>query len=331
MIHLPTARDNLLEALEREGSGELIHPYLGRKQVQVGGFSVNEAVGEGRLARFNVDFTETGEPLFPDQNTDAKNSTDSAADAAIDESAGFFETVFSVAGQAEFVVDQATADLTAGLDFMDESVRKFTDPIDALTFALLDFKQSAKALVRAPGELANRIKQTFQLLFDSLIGSASIAESVLGNFAGFSLPPVIGTTPSAVKAKENQTLMQNIFKQQSHTNQAKAAVEIDFTSVDEAIRIRDRVVSELDLQLNEDIGDDLFQDIKDVQVAIAEALPPLTVGTIITFTPPKTLPALVIAHTLFQDLDKEQEIIDQNNISNPGFVPGGVEIEVSSG
>lgn len=324
-------RDNLLEALEAQGSGELIHPYLGKKNVQVGNFSLNETVQRGRIATFSVDFTETGEALFPDETADASAAALTAADSMIEESKGFFETIFSVAQQAEFVIDKATENLQEGLDFLEDSVSKFTDPIDSVTAAILNLKQTATALVRAPEELANKVAQTFELLFQAVFGIPNIAELIFGNFSGFVFEPVLGATPSAIRTQTNQTAMQNFFKQQAHANQAKSAIEIDFSNAAEAIRVRDRVVNELDLQLNEDITDDLFQDIKDVQTNLVQALPPITAGTLLEFTPPKTLPSLVIVHSLFQDLDKEQELIDQNGIQHPGFVPGRVPLEISSG
>ena len=325
-------RDALLDALEQEGPGELIHPYLGRKNVQVGPISLSETVREGRIARFTIDFTETGEAQFPDQAVDNKQAVIAAADAANESSKGFFETIFSVAQQAAHVINGATKDLDDSLTFMEDSVTKFTDPIDSVSFAISEFKAANEALVRAPGELAERIFDTFALLFTELSELPDILQLILGNFIGLQLDPVIGSTPSRIRQTENQNAILNIFKQQAHANEAKAAVEIEYTSTNEAVRVRDGIVEQLDLQLQvAGIDDDLFQDIKDIQSSIVKTLPPPSTGTIIEFTPPKTLSAIVISYSLFKSLEKEDEIVEQNGVEHPGFVPGGVPIEVSSG
>ena len=41
-----------------------------------------------------------------------------------------------------------------------------------------------------------------------------------------------------------------------------------------------------------------------------------------------TLPALVITHTLYGNVDKEQDVIARNRIQHPGFTPGGEVLEV---
>ena len=74
----------------------------------------------------------------------------------------------------------------------------------------------------------------------------------------------------------------------------------------------------------------LFQSIKDLQGSLSKALPPEGLQEQVTFTPPITLPALVIAYQLFGNISKEQEIVEENLISHPGFVPGGEPIQVSA-
>lgn len=325
-------RDALLDALESNGSGVLIHPYLGRKNVQVGDVSLSETVREGRIARFNFDCTETGEVKFPDEAVDTKQKSISAADSVIEESATFFESIFSVAAQPAHVINGATQDLDNALTFLEDSVTKFTEPIDSVTFAISEFKAAKEALVRAPGKLADVIVATFANLFEELSGSPEVAQLVFGNFAQFALVPVAVTTPSRVKQNENQQAIENVFKQQSFSNEAKAAVDREYRSANEAIVVRDMLVENLDLQLEvEGIGDDLFQSIRDLQSAVVRTLPPPSAGTIIEFTPAKTTPAIVISYNLFKDISKEDEIVTQNGVEHPGFVPGGVPIEVSSG
>ena len=73
----------------------------------------------------------------------------------------------------------------------------------------------------------------------------------------------------------------------------------------------------------------MFQAARDLKASIVDALPAQGTSDVVTFTPKVTTPALVLAYNLFEDLDKESDIINENNIRHPGFVPGGDEIEVS--
>lgn len=61
-------------------------------------------------------------------------------------------------------------------------------------------------------------------------------------------------------------------------------------------------------------------------VAVLGLLLPYTVS----WTPAATLPAVVIAHRLYGDALRDADIISGNAIRHPGFVPGGVALEVLS-
>ncbi|WP_122563408.1 DNA circularization protein [Pseudomonas viridiflava] len=61
-------RDKLLQALEASGAGELLHPWLGRMQVQVGECDMTHSLAEGGIVRLNLKF-------YPDQPLKFPTST----------------------------------------------------------------------------------------------------------------------------------------------------------------------------------------------------------------------------------------------------------------
>ncbi|WP_205925099.1 DNA circularization protein, partial [Pseudomonas viridiflava] len=61
-------RDKLLQALETSGAGELVHPWLGRMQVQVGDCDMTHSLAEGGIVRLNLKF-------YPDQPLKFPTST----------------------------------------------------------------------------------------------------------------------------------------------------------------------------------------------------------------------------------------------------------------
>ncbi len=324
-------RDALEAALNEEGPGELIHPYRGTIQVQAGVYRLAETVTEGRMARFSVDFSESGDVKFPDQVEDDLNNSLDNADALVDDSKGFFATVFSVAGQAAFVVNAGEKALEAGLDFATGAVAKVTTPVTEFAFAISNMKARIGDLARAPGEFADLLDDAFNLLIDEFEDTPETSERIFGGFATIddSFVPVIGDTPSRVVQQGNQDATVSFFKQMGLANQARSAVDIDFTSTSAALQSRDAVVSGLDLELDT-LDDDLFQSIKELQTSLTRAIPRTGTSELITIIPPKTIPALVIAHAQFEDLAKEDEIVEQNAIEHPGFVPGGDAIQVSA-
>ena len=326
-------RDNLIEALESEGPGVLIHPYLGTKNVQPGNYTLNESVGEGRLARFSVQFSEAGQVKFPDQVADDINGTLDNADSLVDQSKSSFAAVFDTANQAAFVVQAAADNVSAVTDFMDAAIKKVTEPIANMTFAISNLKADVNDLIKRPGELADRLGEMYQTLLDEFGGDPDATSRILGQFSDIddSFVPVLGDTPSREKQRGNQNAVLNIAKELALASNAKTIVDIDFLSTNAALQKQSELVRGLELQLDQADDDDLFQSIKDLQTSVTRVLPRTGTTELITIIPPQTIPALVIAHSQFEDLDKEDEIIDQNNIDHPGFVPGGDPIQVSAG
>jgi len=322
------ARDALQDALDKEGSGLLVHPYLGSKQVQSGPYTLSESVSEGRIARFTVEFSDAGEALFPESVEDNVQSGKDNADDTIDKSKGFFESALDVANQPAFLVNSAADAMSDAMDFVETSVAKVTEPVTNITFAIRNIKAQMNRLIRLPGELADRVGDIMGLLYSEF--DADESEKISGNMNNLSYPVITGNTNTRDLQRANETAIENLVKEQAVANQSKAALDIEYPSIEIATEIRDNVAGLIGgrLELIED--DDLFQSAKDMQSSIINALPPVDTGELIKVTPKQTTPALILAHDLFQDLDKEQEIIDENNIEHPGFVEGGTEIEVSS-
>ena len=326
-------RDNLIDALETEGAGILIHPYLGTKNVQAGNYTLSETVDEGRLARFSVQFTEAGEIKFPDNPEDDLTATIENAAAVEEDSRNIFEKIFDTANQAASVVQSAADAVDSVVDFMEDAVKKVTEPIANLTSAISNIKASVGDLIKLPGELAALIADMFNTLLGELSGDEDTASRILSQFANVddSFVPVIGDTPSREKQRGNQDAIINLAKELALAGNARAVVEIDFVSTNAALEKQREIISGLDLQLDEAGDDELFQSIKELQTSLTKVLPRTGTTELITITPIITIPALVIAYDQFEDLDKEDEIVDQNAIEHPGFVPGGDPIQISAG
>lgn len=322
-------RDELIEALEKEGSGELIHPYLGRKTVQVGGFSQSENVSDGRMTRFSVSFSETGDPVFPDATDSTLEKVNEAASLVNEKSKSFFENAIDLLNKPAFVIQEAANSVAAFTDFMETTIAKATAPVANLTLAISNLKADITTLLATPGILADRIQGIFDDLAAEFEDDPRLISTIMGPFNIFDeeIEPVIGDTPSKDIMRGNNDAIIDLVEITASTTQSNAAIEIDFNSNREAIEERDKIINDLNERGQSD--DDLFQSIKDLQSALAISLPPSDVGEIVTFTPKKTLPALVLAHTHFLDLEKESEIVSQNKIAHPGFVPGGEVVEVS--
>ena len=324
-------RDRMTEALEQDGAGQLIHPYLGTFQVTVESFEQKESSREGRITRYSVSFLEAGQETFPEPEADNVQATIAAADASIDSSGDVFEEAYSVAAQPQHVTESATANLKTANNFLDKQVKKFSQPTAELSSAINEFNNDAEKLATQPAQIFARTKQNFEILLQNLADTPRTIEKILNEYR--TLPdefePVFGGSPSQVAQADNQTAIINLTMQIGVANQAKTDVETEYLSSNDAIEARDRAIDNIQTQIFIVLDDQFYQDLRDLQANLVKALPPTDLVDVIAFTPQKSLPALVISYQLFRDLSKEEEIISQNDVFNPNFVPGGDEIEVS--
>lgn len=104
---------------------------------------------------------------------------------------------------------------------------------------------------------------------------------------------------------------------------------IAFDNRDQAVQIRDQLLKELDRQQLAASAEryrplaQLSAELVREMNRTAANLVPLT-----RVTPATTLPALLLAHRLYGDARQAEQIVSRNRLAHPGFVPGGMELEV---
>jgi prophage DNA circulation protein len=76
--------------------------------------------------------------------------------------------------------------------------------------------------------------------------------------------------------------------------------------------------------------DALYDQILDLRSAVLQDVAERVVNlpALRSYTPGATLPALVLAHQLYGDATRSQELLERNAIRHPGFVAGGQALEV---
>ncbi len=328
------ARDALIAALEKEGPGTLVHPYLGTRRVQVLGFRLRESSAEGGIARFSIRFVEAGQNLQPRASADTSAIVGSRADAAITAIAGRFAERFDVSGP-EFVAADATSTLqrmSARLDALAGSIP--ADPAGASAFArdLGVFSGSLASLIRTPASLAGSATS----LIGALAGLTARPEAALGMYRGLfnfgdTDKPLPRTTPNRRRQARNRDEVNGMVRRAAIVEAARAASGMRFEAFEDATAVRDELADRLDAEMDT-APDDVYQALAELRAALVQDIRErgVDLARIVSVVPPATLPALVLAHRIHGDPKRVDEVVVRNRIRHPGFVPGGMAIEVLS-
>lgn len=142
-------------------------------------------------------------------------------------------------------------------------------------------------------------------------------------------------TPSRRRQADNRRALAALIRRGAALEAARTVPVLRFDSYDDAVRRRDRLAGQLDAAAAEaaDLGDDgAWRALSDLRRAVVRDITRRggSLARIRHIVPATTEPALTLAHRLYGDARRAEEIVARNRIRHPGFVPGGVRLEVLS-
>lgn len=336
-------RDRLIAALETAGPGTLMHPFRGELLVAViDDYSCEESTEQGGLARISATFVEDGGLPRPDSQPAQGSAGNAAADALQADAVAEFEEEFSVAGYASFVAEGAIDSLQAAT----QSVLSAGGLLEgAGEFGALyrGLTGSFQQLILSPGNLGGQLLGLVKGLTGGFGNPLQAFKAQMALFGlGDKAKPVAAASAALVPARAqlqaNQAATYRLIERAAVAEAVRLAVSkpgtasaagVDYDNRDQAVEIREQLLEELDRQQLA-ASPQRYRQLAQLSAALvsemsrrAASLAPLT-----RVTPATTLPALLLAHRLYGDARQAEQIVTRNRIVHPGFVPGGVELEV---
>jgi len=316
------ARNLLLEALERKGPGKLVHPFLGERLVQVSDVRLKENTREGGVARVSITFVEAGLEKYPSQTrtgvfrvdqaaTEAKATAIAEAGTSLRDS---LEEDQAVAAQA---VQEEAAVLEGQLN--KAPVKRATEEAADFLKDVLELATEVAGLGADPQDLLSHAQETLEAMFPA-IGDAEIAYLALLELADlFGLRS--GDTSSGVFSGFIRTV--------ALAESASAAARVAWPTYDDAIEVQSRITEAID-QASALATDDEFQTLQNLRAGVVISVPPedANLPRLGSVTLPSVLSSLVVAYELHDDVEREEELIARNRVSNPTFMPAGRPLEI---
>jgi prophage DNA circulation protein len=334
-----TDRDALIKAVETEGPGTLVHPYLGTVTVVCTSGSVSETSEEGGMAIFSLEFVEAGELETPAAAADTASAATESAEALDVASASVFEDTFLVDGRPQFVADGALDVLGQGIDAISAAGSLLTGQGSAL-YDLVQkgqvLRTQALELIRSPAALAAQVIDMARSV-RQLASTPAAAFAALSTLLGFgsTLAAVVLGTPARTQQQVNQAALAAVIERAVAAELVRATAEIAFASYQDAVIHRDAFGDQLDaLELSAgDAGEDgSYEALRAMRLAMVRDVTArgATLARILTLVPQAVQPALVIAHRIYADASRADEIVARNKVRHPLFVPAGVPLEILS-
>jgi prophage DNA circulation protein len=332
------ARDALIAALEQPGPGTLIHPTMGTMQVSLNSKPrLSESTDEGGMARFSLPFIVAGPNKFPTATVDTAAIVATRATAAKAAVAANYVKVVKTPRFPAFVADSLSNLADKGIAAIGVALKAVSPPLlpgaaGSVLSKLGELRNSVVALARVPVDMVLEVQGVITRVNVLTSNPFTALKSLEGLFEfGNNEPAIKGTTYSRRQQAANQSAMTALVRQTAIIEAAALSAKVAYPSYQEAIAIRDELADLLDNEM-ETADDDTYEALTALRIAMLQDISARggDLARLTNYTPQRTLPALVITHQLYGDATRSEEIISRNNVRHPGFVPGGVALEVVS-
>lgn len=338
-----TQKDKLITACETEGSGKLVHPYMGTKNAKCGALQISESNKEKRWVGVALTFVlDSDIKDQPRQTTDRKSVTKTKAAAGLTAVNSSFSDSFSLVGAARSTVTAAVNLTNKALDQV-ENLRATMRQVAEFVEDIKQIRANVELLLLAPGEFANRIQNLITSTVDAVTFStdaqaaefnrAQLQEAMSMARIGYDTPAV--PNQSAVERRKqarNQAALLALFQQTPAVDTANKVLGAQVNSVQDAGTLQEEMAATYEAILESTEDPVIYQAVQDVEAAALEYLRQTSadLAVVLTLIPTRTVPSLVQSFELYGTFTRFQDIVDRNAVPHPGFLPGGEPLEVLS-
>ena len=348
-------RDALIGALETPGPGILVHPYYGQVEVALDGeYTISQTTENGGMCRVTATFVDAGANVFPAAVADTAAAMKAAANAVDVAAAEQFAKAISVAGLPEVVKKNLIDDL---MDKADTWLDKVAGAIPTIPQQVYDVLAKARTLsaklaglIHKPLDLAREVQaiwksvtgifdlpadavkaygRLFRQRADERNTSANLGRSNSGAFVQSSSVSLMSKTASALAT--NALAVEQLETLAMISNAAKSISLSQFDNAADAAVATYLLTEEIEAAML--VADDnTFIALRDLRVTLKADMDQRSVDLprINSIILPESTPTLVALHQLFGKVSPaaEADFIARNKLRHPGFVTGGLPLEV---
>ena len=336
-------------ALDTEGPGLLVHPVYGLLSVACQGYRATMTSAEGGAARVQLEFVEAGRNAFPLSYLDTLSSAVGKVTEIIGKVRSWVQVAYTIAALGGQVLAAATAllsALTATVDALSGQIGLSSADRAAQAAGLGTVQRELETTAAAPALVGALITDQVSSL-RTLAGAPWAAYQALVPLTtwGADLPTVPVLTAAGAAVAANQAAIVGAVRDAAVSNAcaaalsalapagdaaATAALPAGVPATGQEIRaLQGTLLALIDVR-QADASDALYQAWDGLRHAVARDLAEraLVAPQARAITLAQTTPALVVGYRVHGDALRGAEIVRRNQVRHPGFVPGGVPLEV---
>ena len=341
-------RDKLLKALE-QGSGELLHPWLGRLQVKVGECDMTHTRQDGGLVTFTLKFYPDLPLPFPTATVSTQKVLLAKADTLLGSAVARFEQAMTLIKAARIGIANLRNSLTGVYEVIKEQLQPLIDQYRDITQLVKAVKELPKEVAAEFKGLLGDIKELKAFAKEGYRGVIADVSQQLEAIRKADAPKITTGTDTNAAAQAVANLVQDtlIVKVAQWVGSMPVATRpVKLTSTTTVAQQADKPVVRAEVPVNDDIAHLLkqveevlqgaeykadpahYQAIADVKDAIGAHLKAVASSGVrlISKSFQESFPAVVVAYKQFADATRVTEVTQRNGINHPGFSPNDVKV-----
>lgn len=330
-------REQLLTVLDKPGPRNLAHPYLGIMRIQVLKYDWTITSQKGGYCAFTIEYVPAGQRQYPQASTANATTLQTSCNNASEAIQQSFAEQHSLDGMPAFVQEASVDQLTAATDkirALNGRISSALQPLSDVANQIDQLGDEISTLILQPRTLAMRVGGVIASVFGAFNDIKGAFNGYKSLLAGFGITDDIpGTTSSRKRQATNQTATRNLLLGMITVETARfvAQSRAPFTTYNEAMTTRDALLAQIDA-LIETGTDAEYNALIDLQTALIRRIDDVAPGLqrIEQIRLQQPLPALALAHQLYGDATRADELVQRNDVIHPGFMPAGTDLEVLS-
>ncbi|MBB6153843.1 prophage DNA circulation protein [Pseudomonas sp. JAI115] len=341
-------RDKLLKALEA-GSGELVHPWLGRLQVKVGECDMTHTRQDGGLVTFSLKFYPDRPLPFPTATVSTQKVLLAKADTLLGSAVARFEQAMTLIKAARIGIANLRNSLTGVYEVIKEQLKPLIEQYKQITELVKAVKELPKEVAAEFKGLLGDIKELKAFAKEGYRGVIADVSQQLEAIRKADAPKITTGKDTNAAAQTMADLVQDtmlvkVAQWVASMPVATPAVKLSSTpsvahQADQPVTRQEVPVTEEMKALQKAVGvaiDPMLdkadpkhhQAINDVKEALIAHLKAVASSGVrqVTKSFQESLPALVVAYKQFADATRVTQVTQSNAMNHPGFSPNDVKV-----
>jgi prophage DNA circulation protein len=341
-------RDKLLKALET-GSGELVHPWLGRLQVKVGECDMTHTRQDGGLVTFALKFYPDKPLPFPTATVSTQKVLLAKADTLLGSAVARFEQAMTLIKAARIGIANLRNSLTGVYEVIKEQLKPLIAQYRQITELVKAVKELPKEVAAEFKGLLGDIKELKAFAKEGYRGVIADVSQQLEAIRKADAPKITTGKDTNAAAQAMADLVQDtllVKVAQWVASMPVASPAVKLLSTPSVAHQADRPVTRQEVPVTEEMKalqkavgaaiDPMLdkadpkhhQAINDVKEALIAHLKAVASSGVrqVSKSFQESLPALVVAYQQFADATRVAEVTQSNAMNHPGFAPNDVKV-----